>query len=149
MSYNLSLESIELVKTNLDELLSGQEVEFYSLHPQELAYHLRQAVAAAKDKEVHPYAELQYKFRCIHRRVIAVPKKRWEAQSTTRKPSMWPDAVTELDVASAVDRNKLVSEFHFPNFAGNLAAVIERWAPRRGLTVTTDPYLILTRDVKP
>lgn len=73
MSYQISNHSLDRVKVYLDLLLKtpNQDNSFFSENPHNLAYLLRQGLAAAKKLNIPPYAQIDYTFRARRDRVIA------------------------------------------------------------------------------
>ena len=145
MSYNLKESTVTRWAPTLDLLVeSSKTIHMRSPKPKALAYHLREALAAARHLEIEPYASLRYRFEVLHNHIIArhpdaLPKEL--ITDIEHLDGMYLKAVSDYDVVAMVgtDPQKLMV---FPTFKGDLE-VIKIWAENTGLTVTdTDPLTL-------
>lgn len=156
MAYNLSPHSVIRNKPQLERLLQGGPVTFYTGDPKRLAYKLREACAAAKAlPEFKEFAHLasSYIFKVIPDWVLAQPTVP-TTSIDAKKPSSrsFDDASTTLEVLFIAQANEGIPTLKFPNaeLDEGKEGLLE-WAELEGYTVVEIPSagVILTTNPEP
>lgn len=147
MTYNLSPSAVERWRDELDLLTSGQPVRFPSENPHMLAYSLREAIAAAREHKIEPYASLQYTFRKRDGVVIAEPRRSLLVERPViAGKEVTLEGSTEFSVVQQMLKNKQANIATFPHFTGDTTP-IKRWADANGYTLSYPP-LVLQKEKK-
>lgn len=149
MPYNLSRTSFEAYEPMLTPLIQGEPrvIRVEEGDPHRLAFLLRQAMAAARENSIEPFASMEVKFSVGPGRVICLPKTvpslsdqeiLEEAQT-----QVVLDAVNAFDVVNAAT-GSIAPRLEFPNFEGSHMP-LKTWAERKGFEITSTDPLTLER----
>lgn len=146
MPYNTSAKVVDKWKDALDSLLPGQQIEFTTSNPGKLAYHLREAIVAARHNKIEPYASLEFTFRAESARVVCIPKESLAVPVARKSHATITNVETHYEVITATKENP-APVLAFPNFIGDINPV-KKWATAKGYEVVEEPVLTLIRQDK-
>lgn len=137
MPYRISHEPIEERRAELDAIVAtpSRIIAFETNEPTRLAYRLREALRAARELDVEPYASLRIRIHVSSPHVYVSPRHEIKVSATIRSEDIRNASVdvrvfehrtSDFEVIQDILTNIDAVEWHFLQYTGSRASV-EHW----------------------